>query len=79
MRHVVFSREGFDATNLTARVRSLPLPSDANALAYIAFNKNFISKHETYFIYPQRIYYSENVDFSSQSFPETVCYCTTQG
>lgn len=49
MRHVVFSKEGFDATNVNSKIRSKPLPSDANILAYHEFQKDFGLVHETFF------------------------------
>jgi hypothetical protein len=49
MRHLIFSREGFNANqDITNRTRSVVLPNDTSVLAYFKFQKEF-NYQETYF------------------------------
>lgn len=76
MRHLVFSREGFNTNqDITSRIRSLPLPTDFNILAYYSFGREFNS-YETYYYNSSRNFTTSNVAISYASEPEQVCYCT---
>lgn len=56
MRHLVFSLAGFDSNqNISSIVRSVPVPSDQNVLAYFQFQQGF-SNQETYYFNASRQY-----------------------